>query len=161
MITDFWTHNPCPKLCSSICWWAGLQCPQACSWTWHEAVWNLCWGIRHTQAPQALLLLHAAPEHVLPRAPEPAGTAGDPGSTNKVEMPIRRNCKQSGEGLLIKKLLTYVKSNQGLYTDKRQSFNLNLVSVHDKSFDNSVPKSHRSKTSIADELIVITTRCVR
>lgn len=103
----------------------------------------------------------SSPEHQNQQAQLVPSTAGDPGSTNKVEMPIRRNCKQSGEGLLIKKLLTYVKSNQGLYTDKLQSFNLNLVSVHDKSFDNSVPKSHRSKTSIADELIVITTRCVR
>lgn len=66
----------------------------------------------------------------------------DPGSANKVGVPVGRDCKQSCEGPPIKKLLTYVKSNQGLYTDRWWSFNLNLVSVRDKSFGNSAPKSH-------------------
>ena len=98
-------------------------------------------------------------EHGNQQAQRVASAAWDTGSANKVEVPMGRNHKWSCEGLLVKELLTYIKSNQRLYTNRCWSLNLNLVTW--QKLDNSVPKYHRSKTSLADELTVITTKCIR
>lgn len=129
------------------------HCWQMCS-TMREACGYSCagWALYLYSSVKCVLSVHVT-------EPEEGNLRSDHGSAPR-QADVCLIHSQGCEGPLVKKLLTDVKSRQGLYAERCGSFNLSLTSVRDKSLDNSSPKSQRCEPGVAEELAAVSTSWV-